>query len=192
MKRVAWWFSLLGMALLVTACGPSGPSVETAAIELNLTVEDLPGDFALSEEYTYEEIGSDLVNLNQEHSQARDAHMRIFTSPDTQVTTIVMIFDSASTAKSGLRDAQQNFELAIQEAVPNLLFTELSAPEVGDEASFVGAELLEQESRIYLFGFRKLNVVGLVTAVGPSTSLQEIFISGLAQAMAGRIQVPEE
>jgi len=192
MKRIAWWFGLLGMALLVAACGPAGPSVEAPAIEMNLSVDDLSGAFALSEEYTYGEIGNDLVNLNQEHSKATDAHMRIFTSSDTQITTVVMIFDSANTAKTGLRDAQQNFELAIQEKLPTLLFTELSAPEIGDEVVFIGAELLEQESRIYLFGFRKLNVVGLVTAIGPASSLQELFVSGLAQAMAGRVQVPEE
>ena len=190
MKQIVRWIVLFGIVLLIAACGPGGAVVKVPAIEMNLSVEDLRESYTQRNAIDFEQL-LELVKLEYP-DKATDGHMRTFADQDSQLISVVLRFDSASTAKSALKDVKNYFEVPFQDEVPGLLFTELSAPEIGDDVVFEGAELLEQESRVYLIAFRKNNVIGMVVVVGPSDALDEIWISGLAQTMATRVPQAEE
>ncbi|MBN1484434.1 MAG: hypothetical protein JXA37_06900 [Chloroflexia bacterium] len=191
MKR-AIYSGLLLLVLLLAACGPTGPTVELPAAEMNLSLADLEEDFKLQQELSYAEV-LDQLDLNPEDAgKASDAHMRIFETDERQLITFIIVFDAASTAKSSLNDAQDGFQEALKQNEPSLAFTRIEGPEIGEELIFVGAELREQDSRVYLLGFRKYNVTGLLVASGASESVDEIWLSSLAQVMANGIPEPVE
>jgi hypothetical protein len=190
MKKLDWWVGLVFVAILVTACGPSGPIVEVSAADINLTVGDLAEGFVVEQEMGFEEL---LQEVRLEDAGAtQDAHMRLFADSGTQVFSAVFVFDSAKNAQSGMEDARRNFELALQENTPGLSFEELISPAIGDEVVLTGANAPEEGGTIHMLTFRELNVVGMLVVVGPAGDLNEDWLGDLGVVLFKRIPQPEE
>jgi hypothetical protein len=187
MKRVPWWIGLICVAVLVVGCGPSEPAIEKPAAEMNLTLEDVGEGFTLEEEFGLEEALT-RVQL-EEASGINDANLRVFASSDAKVLATTLQFASANAAQSGMNEFAKNLEAALQEAEQGLVLEDRSAeaPAVGDDAIMFRADTLIDGNQIYLFGFRKVNVVSVLVASGSTDLVDDEWVRGFGLKMAGRI-----
>jgi hypothetical protein len=187
MKRVWWWVGLVCLALLAMACGPSEPTIEKPAAEMNLTVEDMGEGFSLEEELGLEEVLAQ-VQL-EEAGGINDANQRTFVSSDTTAWATTFVYASASAAQGGMTEYAKNLETALQEGDEGLLLEDRSsdAPAVGDDAIMFRAVKLVEGNQIYLFGFRKINVFSVLVVSGSPERVDEDWIRGFGLKIANRI-----
>ncbi len=190
MKRMTWLLSLV-LVLLLVACGPQEPTVDTAAAEINVTEEDVGPSFTLEEESGLQDL-LETIDL-QETSSVKDAQLRYYSSEAEPVTTVlaaVLVFDSAGNARNGLGELRQGFTDSLKKDAPDIALSELTVS-MGDETYFARADFPGRNSVVYLLLVRKSNVLSMVTASGSAGSLDENWVRDLGQKMLSRVPQPQ-
>jgi hypothetical protein len=199
MKRLGVLFLLLGAVLFLVACGPAEPLVEAKAAEINATAADLGAGFTLAEESDLTAILGRTRIATGDKGVLVDADRRIFTSaavvtatssvtstqPITrsQVIVTVQTYNASGAASSGLGEVRDALKEVLAQ---NAALVAVNAATVGDQSELWAAEIPNRGARVYLFLFRRLNVLGVVMAVGPTT-LEQTWVLGLGQTLANRV-----
>jgi len=193
MKRL-FWLTWLVLVVMLAACGPSEPVIEKAAADMNLTAAEVGETFRQEREDDLEAI--QVLLVVDEPGSVKDASLRAFVdgaedAGGTQVTAAVLRFDSTGSAEAGLNDILKGFQGALGEEPAALAQSLEEVEETSSGERFFGkAEIPEQEARLYLYLFRKRNVVGLIMVAGPAETLEKATIIDLHEKMDERIPLP--
>ena len=193
MRRIRWIGLFLLLAVLLAGCGPGEPPIEKPAAEMNLTAADVGADFYLDEEEGFDQITADMEP--EVVREATDANMRLF-SAETELALIMGIvvnMKDVSTAKKNMRGLVEGFETGLTEAIADVSYEELSAPEMGDDAVLSRAVLKdpafgEEEMYVYMLGVRKANVLLMVATFGPEALSNEATVRDLVQKMLAKTE----
>jgi hypothetical protein len=205
MKRIGYWIGLL-CVILLAACGAPEALISEPAVKLNLADPGLGPSFQMSQDIGKEDIVT-LLDLH-EPGAVTDASMRTFIAgaaalSGTQAITgtpsfsgstviaVVLVYDSSGNASKGLDNARDGMKEALRINAKDIVIqenTDTQAP--FDQSYFALAEVPGRPPRMYMFLFRKQNVVGIITTSGPSDAFSDQEVHTLAGTMFGQWPAP--
>jgi len=188
MRNFRLIFSLSLVLLLVVACGPKEPIIETAAGDMNLTAADLESNWSLDEEQGMETL------LESAPSYTKDANMRTFTSdePIGVLVSIILTTNSVAAAKEEMIGKDLMDTMGIKatflKMLPNVMPQKVEPPDVGDEAVMIVSQDTDLGFNVYALVFRKSNVIAMLFFGGTEDWATDEAITGYAQILEAKIR----
>lgn len=152
---------------------------ETSASELNLTLDDLEGEYGLEAE-----VGKDAF----EGAQLTDASVRLFASNEINLQAQVLTFPFVATDAIADLVAPVQQELADGEGNETLTFDPLRTVRVGDRAGVLHFTRPATDSEGYVLFFIRRNVVARLICYGAAGAMTEEELLRLAERIDERIR----
>ncbi len=186
MRAVRTTLLLVLCLTLVAACGPQAALIETPAKDMNLATEDVGAGGTMTTDEGLEGLKSSMSL--PEDKDLKDASFRMFATAENGLVLAVVLTLNKMADSGTLNDLSSGFEKGFTEQMAGVQLQKFTAPQVGDEATVSGVSLPDQGAAVYVLGFRKVNVVGVVVVVGPPDFATEARLAELGQKMSSKIK----